>query len=453
MNDRFGPEPGAPWFGRGGEDWRSRYEDREPDGPASYASDPNRPRAVSPEVRDGAGGHGANGQRASFRDRTRAPRRVFGYVLDLGDLEPEYRRHHLNEDASQAAVFYAIWLVAGLGMIYFDHVVLGTSDAFRGTLGIRLVSSALVVGYLFAVRRIASVARYEWMSLALATVLAVSVLLVNATRPSDYIANFVLDILLPISMFLVVPNRLLFSSLSAAAFTAADLASLLLWRPGVQPMVRNVIIVTHCLALFLGWLMAARVNTFRRREFRLYQDEITSRRIIERIAHVDDLTGCLTRRSFLAALGHEFRRSRRFLRKLTVVLMDLDGFKAVNDCHGHHAGDELLRRFASAVSSQKREIDVFGRVGGEEFALVLPETSLEGATLLAERIRASWADTQVPFEDVVLRSTVSLGVTALRPTDEEPDAVLRRADRLLYDAKRAGRNCVAVEAGSAVQDG
>ena len=372
----------------------------------------------------------------------------FGFLVGLGDLENEYRLHHLSDDAAQSRIAYFLWLVSSITLVYFDYLVLGPTRAFATMVAVRVIFACALIGSLLIFRHISTVRHYDWMTLGVSLVMAAFVYSINASRPPDYFANFVLDILFPLSMYLVVRNRLLFCTIAACAFSAVDLFSLIADRHAVPPMFRNVVIASHVLANIMGFLVAAEINSFRRRAYRLYCDEISSRRLIERIASVDDLTGSVTRRSFLEALDHEMLRSRRFGRSLTIVVMDLDGFKKINDSHGHYAGDELLRHFASTVTSQKREIDVFGRLGGEEFCLMLPETSLDGAALVAERVRETWASFELPFDGVPLRSTVSLGVATLAATDDSYHSLLRRADGLLYDAKHLGRNRVVIESGS-----
>lgn len=388
-------------------------------------------------------GEGSFENPLSERDVRRPASEVFGFLIDLGDSENDYRLHHLADDIAQSRIAYFLWFVTNVSLIAFDYLLLGPSQAFAGVLLARLVFAAAIGAALVIFRRITTVRSYELMTLGFSLVMAAYVYAINASRPPDYFANFVLDIIFPLCAFLVIPNRLFFCTISAVAFLACNLVTLFVDRQGVPPMFRNVVIVANVLFIILGFLVAARVNSFRRRAYRLYRDEISSRRMIERIASIDDLTGSMTRRSFLAALDHELRRSRRFGRVLTVILMDLDAFKLVNDGHGHHAGDELLRTLAKTVSTHKREIDMFGRLGGEEFCLMLPETPLDGAVLVAERIRESWASMEHPFEGAVLRSTVSIGVATLAKTDEDHHALLRRADALLYTAKRAGRNRVA----------
>jgi diguanylate cyclase (GGDEF)-like protein len=165
-------------------------------------------------------------------------------------------------------------------------------------------------------------------------------------------------------------------------------------------------------------------------------------RTVQRQALVDGLTGLANRRLCEAALEKEVSRADRFSEPLTLVLADLDDFKAVNDEHGHPTGDEVLREFARTLKDCIREIDLAGRWGGEEFAVVLPGTDLDGAVHLAERIRAALADrvTVSPAGDRLF-TTASFGVAEWDASRTASD-LLAAADAALYEAKRRGKNRV-----------
>ena len=158
---------------------------------------------------------------------------------------------------------------------------------------------------------------------------------------------------------------------------------------------------------------------------------------LELIASHDSLTGALTRRALIEACGQELGRWQRKQRDMSLLMMDLDHFKAINDTHGHLTGDGVLIDFVARVSALLRRPDCFGRFGGEEFVALLPETSLDEALIVAERIRAEVAATcnQPAY-------TVSIGAATSRPGDTAPDDLLARADAAMYQAKAAGRNCV-----------
>jgi diguanylate cyclase (GGDEF)-like protein len=165
---------------------------------------------------------------------------------------------------------------------------------------------------------------------------------------------------------------------------------------------------------------------------------------LQQIARQDSLTGALTRRGFFAEVEKEFRRAGRYDRPSTLVAIDVDHFKVVNDRYGHPAGDAVLVSIANACMANMRRSDIFGRLGGEEFALLLPETDAEAAREAAERIRRMIETTIVEVGGAEVRATISMGV-APRPADGESVSTwLAEADIALYEAKQFGRNRVAV---------
>jgi diguanylate cyclase (GGDEF)-like protein len=157
----------------------------------------------------------------------------------------------------------------------------------------------------------------------------------------------------------------------------------------------------------------------------------TTRQALVRQAMTDGLTGLLHHRAFHEALRAEAERATRYGHPLALILLDLDGFKDVNDVHGHQAGDRLLVAVARALEEITRASETVGRLGGDEFAVLLPETGMVGAHATAERIRAAIAAQRV---------TISAGVAEL--TADGPDDLVRRADRALYRSKAAGRDRV-----------
>jgi diguanylate cyclase (GGDEF)-like protein len=164
--------------------------------------------------------------------------------------------------------------------------------------------------------------------------------------------------------------------------------------------------------------------------------------IVQRQAITDDLTGLVNRRRFIEALDAEIERARRFGAALTIVLADLDNFKQVNDEFGHHGGDVVLRAFADLIRSHVRDVDVSGRIGGEEFAILLPDTDAAGAARVAERMRSSLNEVAIPLsEGATIHVASSFGVAELA-RDQSGDDLLRAADAALYRAKDEGKNRV-----------
>ncbi|GEO83048.1 diguanylate cyclase [Pararhodospirillum oryzae] len=162
-------------------------------------------------------------------------------------------------------------------------------------------------------------------------------------------------------------------------------------------------------------------------------------------ALTDPLTGSKNRRFFMDTGTHEVARSRRAGRPLAVAILDIDRFKKINDTWGHAVGDEAIRTLVRTTLAATRESDVLGRLGGEEFGLLLPETNAQAARMVAEKIRAQVAATLVQAPGASFAMTVSIGVTTLAVSDDSLAAALDRADRALYRAKESGRNQVVTD--------
>ncbi len=177
----------------------------------------------------------------------------------------------------------------------------------------------------------------------------------------------------------------------------------------------------------------------------LYQRSLELKRAnrrIEELAEVDDLTGAFNRRRMMRALDEECLRVQRSGSPYSIALIDLDFFKKINDRYGHPTGDEVLRTFAITVFANIRATDKFGRYGGEEFVLLMPDTSNEVAARILNRLRVITAELDWSAFSDGLKVTISAGVATARP-DEAPDSILARADSALYAAKDQGRNRIA----------
>jgi diguanylate cyclase (GGDEF)-like protein len=167
-----------------------------------------------------------------------------------------------------------------------------------------------------------------------------------------------------------------------------------------------------------------------------------ARSLARQLTITDELTGTASRRYFLSVAAAEIDRAARHHTPLTLLLFDVDQFKTVNDEHGHAAGDEALRQVVAVCRPQLRASDLLARVGGDEFAVLLPQTDLAGGVALAERLRLNVESAPRPADGIPSSLTISIGVAAWQSQDATLDPLRERADRALYDAKAAGRNCV-----------
>jgi len=190
---------------------------------------------------------------------------------------------------------------------------------------------------------------------------------------------------------------------------------------------------------FIYPVLAARMRTaLRLRENQRELQELNKR--LSKLASLDPLTEAYNRRHFLELGNTEFAKAQRFHRPLSVIMLDVDKFKAINDTYGHPTGDAALKQLTQLCQNAGRSSEIVGRFGGEEFVLCCPDTDQAGAMALAERLRASIEDSTLNFDGSTLRYTASMGVTSIQVDDKSLNDMLRRADQLLYYSKENGRN-------------
>jgi len=168
--------------------------------------------------------------------------------------------------------------------------------------------------------------------------------------------------------------------------------------------------------------------------------ELQSR--LEKLASTDSLTQLPNRQAIMNRAEKEFAHAKRYNRPLSLVMIDVDHFKSINDTYGHAAGDIVLEQVGQICGETLRDSDVLGRVGGEEFVLLLPDTPPDNAKHVAERMRQRLAQTPIQIENLDLNITASFGVASITPDDGSLEEILARSDAAMYDAKHNGRNQV-----------
>ncbi len=180
---------------------------------------------------------------------------------------------------------------------------------------------------------------------------------------------------------------------------------------------------------------------FQRQSFSLQQKH-REKEQYQQLASIDFLTGAMNRRKFKELAKMELKRVKRYKKGLSLMMLDIDHFKKINDTHGHASGDCVLKAFYQTCNNSVRKTDIIARIGGEEFVILMPETSLKPASDLAERIRIEINNLEVKTEGITIKLTVSIGVTAWDATAGSIDVMVERADKALYKAKNTGRNRV-----------
>jgi diguanylate cyclase (GGDEF)-like protein len=191
-------------------------------------------------------------------------------------------------------------------------------------------------------------------------------------------------------------------------------------------------------------ILKARINSLLRTASMQAKLE-TQNAMLAKLAAFDELTGIYNRRSMLDALESEVSRSTRYDRPMSVLLLDIDHFKHVNDRYGHLTGDKVLQAFVDRVASLLRNNDIFCRYGGEEFCIIMPDTPQQNASSAAERIRYAIEQEEFRIDDETLHLTTCIGLSCLKKGfDGQPESLISDADKALYDAKQGGRNQVRI---------
>ena len=367
------------------------------------------------------------------------------FLIDLGEMESDYRAFYLRDDITQGILYIFIAILSVLSMLRLDILFFrDQADLLTGLLlyrGAFILVSVVVIAMLWKTSRVIAYDRLilGWLMLAI-----VFLLLFNFTRPPD-IMNTILDVIITFAIYIFSPLRILYSIALALTFSLGTFYIDHVYRAGVGAADLNAVITTQLIAHALGAVAALQIQSYRRKSFKAYMQEKDAKEMVAYLANIDPLTKSLTRRQFFIMAESEFLRSLRYRRQLSMLVLDADRFKNINDTYGHYAGDLVLRSLALVVLEQKRAPDTLGRLGGEEFGLLLPETNLKQAKSVAERIQKIWEQTPSTVEGHVIHSTVSIGVAEAGPADKSFEDVLRRADRMMYKAKEAGRNRVVAE--------
>ncbi len=323
---------------------------------------------------------------------------------------------------------FAIWeaVIAG------DHLL-------WASLKLRLLFGGLLLGLLPLTRLPGLAARCEAIFYAACVISGSGVAVITQVVPNGH--THALGALgLTIVVILVVSTTLRTAVISLGCFLASA----------------NVVLLAHQwphlieINFFLGGaavtacVLAFTLERNARAAFGLELDLEDERKQLAHLASTDSLTSIENRRSFLQKGEYLVRSAQRYERPLSILMIDVDRFKEINDACGHHVGDLTLRSLAQAVKKAIRTTDVFGRLGGEEFGVVLPETDALAAARLAERLRKQLEELEIDLSPGSVQFTVSVGVTSISSKKDTLDVLVQRADQALYDAKRGGRNRVRV---------
>lgn len=358
----------------------------------------------------------------------------------LGDLEQKFRLHYFKADINQASLALSVAALFILAMTALDFMFFPGSATYYLMLAIRAGFGFFTLLIIHATRSSKSVAFFERTILTWGLVLTSLTLYIESTRPPDYSQSAILFVLIALIGYVMIPVHpaprmippiLLSIGYFWILFTLKDI-------PGPSWLGATVIsfVLMHMAGITTSvWSFNARRGQFlAQHELQIANAKLTL------LATTDDLTGIHNRRYFLERANEEFARFKRHAHPCAIMIADLDLLKRINDQYGHDAGDLAIRLFTAMVTREKRVTDIFGRLGGEEFGLLMPDTDLEQAKVVVDRIFAQRALLTIQIGTAQVRIAFTAGVAEALPHYQIFDDMLRAADRALYRGKSRGRD-------------
>lgn len=369
-------------------------------------------------------------------------------------MERAYRLHVEPTMAAHLRTSVRIWAALLLVFGFLDYMALGLSSGFMQLMAMRIFGAGLLLAFDFKLRTKPHMATSGYAITALEVSGFLLFFLIYFVRPDITVWNIGVTLILLICSYIFIPNRVVLANVSAVFGIAGTL--LCVWILGSDAGKLVGLFFILCLPTVVGFVAALRLQTVQRRQFALLTEmsdinrslqlEIERREELEgelkRQATTDPLTGLFNRRQYEMLFHRERERSRRLDVPLSLCVLDLDHFKNINDRYGHDVGDQVLRHVAALLVNTLRQTDIVGRFGGEEFILLLPETDLDQASSMVNRLRLQLQDAPLETDAGNISLTATFGLTEVYTGDSEIEAAVKRADKALYDGKQRGRNQV-----------
>lgn len=359
----------------------------------------------------------------------------------LPGIESEYRQYYLKGDIRQISTLVLLWMLPFLGFAYADFISYGLSETFFHLAVIRASYLVLCGLVLYALEyRTRSFQNFDRLVVTWTIASLTWSVVSGLFQEMDTLAGIFINLVAVFSFYVFVVNRFFIRTLPPLVLSAFAIGMVISGREAARPVEIYATVLSFVVTNAIGMIFSARLATSRRKEYLVRREEEQIRAELQRMASTDPLTGVLNRRWLLELASESFYRYRRYHRPFTILVMDLDGFKNVNDTLGHQKGDRLLIEFTQTVAREKRLTDALGRMGGDEFCLVLPETSTGVATVVADRILINCKNLTATDGEQSVTVTVSIGISQVHSDDATLDAVFSRADKALYAAKHRGRD-------------
>jgi diguanylate cyclase (GGDEF)-like protein len=378
--------------------------------------------------------------------------------LTPDDLEERFRHEHLSRDKTQITIVMAITLFLLLGFIAMDLHWIQQDNALTITIVSRCVTSVASLVAIWLVNRTSSIKSFDRIIFGWILIDILHLLIVNAVRPTDYLSVVAWDLLSIFGIYFFAPFPYHYQLMSAFLLTGSSIAIWVITRiPLTGGYETLAVLGAYVISNIYGVFLSRQRNKSRRNQFMLLLQEaelradLSDRAIeledakeqLEHLVMTDSLTGINNRRFFMQLISEEVERSKRYRHPFSLLALDIDNFKEINDTYGHDIGDEVLRLFAQQCHTSLRATDKLARLGGDEFIALLVQTDQNEARVIAERLRESIEEMDVQVKTEAINISVSVGITSSEDGLTTVEELLRGVDTALYKAKNRGRNQVA----------
>jgi diguanylate cyclase (GGDEF)-like protein len=363
----------------------------------------------------------------------------------LGKVNRDYRESFLREDKTQARFLIAIAAVWTSGYFYVDYVDLKLVPLFYSLFTLRIFYLSASI-WLFL--KLPHIRRSGTVDLAILGWSIAGVLLAFSSNFSrDDISLKIVNSGLAwvLAYYLILPTRHLYKSIPALLVSIFSIYILLNYESITLREITMPVLLSRLGAVIamnvIGFGIALRLDSQRYHQYLIQKTLIEGRAHLKELATSDSLTGIFNRRSFLEIASTEFDRYLRYGAKFSFAILDVDNLKNINDTYGHPAGDHSIQLLTETITAEKRSSDTSGRLAGDEFGIILPNTSAEKAREVLSRIQISLTDTIVEsLNKQQFQVSFSAGVANIDESDKSFDDLYRRADMALLTAKQLGGN-------------
>lgn len=354
------------------------------------------------------------------------------------EKETEFRKYYLDRDIRSNRRIIRILFIPILLYLVNDHKLFGWTSQFYTLLGVRVALIAISIFVLARLKRVSDPDRFDLVMFVWALTILTGVVYVNLTRP-EFLLHSIVDVSILCFIYFPFQNRLLYQLLIGLYFSGFNLIIIFMLRDNISHGKATVAFV-HITINLIGLYVSRQLFLYRHGDYMAMKNEEGLRKKMEEIAIKDSLSGLASRWHFFEEATQSMNIFLRYQRRFSLILVDIDNLKLLNDRYGHLTGDDIIRSVASVIRQNLRKTDIAGRVGGDEFAILLPETPLSSASEISNRILLHSRSIEVQASGETIRPTISMGVIESMKLDTDFAESYRRADAAMYRAKMCGRD-------------